>query len=335
MKNLSKHKLNWLLFIFISLFIILIFYVFSLLSEEKKRFLLEPVKSTIYGEPSPSEKDLQLDYEKKINKEQVTGNSLNHPSLEVQPNKEALFKDSPINLDKIDKLHNLEIERPAIHLQERHSTFGKKVALIYFSHNRESFLPYFEEGTEPTEAYHSKLNITLVGERFGKALQYNGIWNTVNNTDIINMLKSRSLNFSKSYEMSRDLVLEEKNNNTSFEMFFDLHRDSLSKKYTTHFIQGEPYAKISFVVGSGHKNYKKNLQFANSIDQLINQNYPGLSRGVIIKSASQGNGIYNQDLSPNSVIMEIGGVENTMEELYRSTDILGYVISQYYWENFH
>ncbi|PGT76869.1 hypothetical protein COD11_25435 [Bacillus sp. AFS040349] len=55
----------------------------------------------------------------------------------------------------------------------------------------------------------------------------------------------------------------------------------------------------------------------------------------MIKSSEQGNGVYNQDLSPNSVIIEIGGVENRIDELYRTADLLGNVISEYYWQTVH
>ncbi|GAJ41448.1 putative stage II sporulation protein [Parageobacillus caldoxylosilyticus NBRC 107762] len=57
-----------------------------------------------------------------------------------------------------------------------------------------------------------------------------------------------------------------------------------------------------------------------------------MSRGIIEKDSHSGNGVYNQDLSPNSVIIEIGGIENTMDELYRTADALGEVLSQYYWD---
>ncbi|MFK4997951.1 stage II sporulation protein P [Bacillus sp. N9] len=47
---------------------------------------------------------------------------------------------------------------------------------------------------------------------------------------------------------------------------------------------------------------------------------------------SRNNGIYNQDLYDKSLVIEIGGVDNTLEELNRSVDALAEVISEYYWE---
>lgn len=63
---------------------------------------------------------------------------------------------------------------------------------------------------------------------------------------------------------------------------------------------------------------------------LLDKKYPGLSRGVIVKR--EGNGKYNQDLSQNAILIEFGGVDNTFEELYRSSDALADVFSEYYWQ---
>ncbi|NAW45101.1 stage II sporulation protein P, partial [Salmonella sp. gx-f4] len=60
--------------------------------------------------------------------------------------------------------------------------------------------------------------------------------------------------------------------------------------------------------------------------------YPGLSRGVFIKSKSEGNGIYNQDLSNRSILLEFGGVDNNLEELYNAVDAFAKVFSDYYWK---
>ncbi|WP_102275591.1 stage II sporulation protein P [Cytobacillus massiliigabonensis] len=257
-------------------------------------------------------------------------------SNEIIPDESAIQKDAALDQMKIDAFFNdNSLEMPKINAEKYQSTFGRKVAFIYFSHNRESFLPYFKDGTTPNKAYHSKLNVSLIGKRLGKSLKRNGIWNTVNDVDIINMLNNQNLNFGSSYQMSRKIVLNEMKLNHDLEMTFDIHRDALPRKLSTVDINGKSFAKISFVIGSAHDNYKKNMKFTNGINKVIEKNYPGLSRGVIIKDKKQGNGVYNQDLLPNSVIIEIGGVENNLEELYRTADVLGHAISQYYWGNVH
>jgi stage II sporulation protein P len=61
----------------------------------------------------------------------------------------------------------------------------------------------------------------------------------------------------------------------------------------------------------------------------INQLVPGLSRAVIIKERGNGNnGEYNQSLSPNSMLLEVGGVDNSFAEAYRSIDVLSKVLTE-------
>lgn len=256
-------------------------------------------------------------------------------SNEILPDKSALQKDAALDQTKIDAFNENSLRMPKINTEKYHSTFGRKVAFIYFSHNRESFLPYFKDGTTPNKAYHSKLNVSLIGERLGKSLKRNGIWNMVNDVDVIKMLNKRNLNFGSSYQMSREIVLNEMRINRDLEMTFDIHRDALPRNLSTVNINGNSFAKISFVIGSAHDNYKENIKFTKGINEVIEKNYPGLSRGVIIKDKKQGNGVYNQDLLANSVIIEVGGIENNLEELYRTADVLGIAISQYYWGNLH
>ena len=64
--------------------------------------------------------------------------------------------------------------------------------------------------------------------------------------------------------------------------------------------------------------------------QLI-RSIRGVSRGVIQKGFQTGNGVYNQDLS-GQAIFEVGGVDNTEEELNRSIDVLAKAFGEYFWQ---
>ena len=41
------------------------------------------------------------------------------------------------------------------------------------------------------------------------------------------------------------------------------------------------------------------------------------------------NGIYNQDISPNSILIEVGGVDNTIEEVYNTMNALADILNKY------
>lgn len=248
---------------------------------------------------------------------------------EFQPTMKNLFKDRDLSIKNIDAIFK-NIESPK-KIKNSHSTFGKEVVYIYHTHSRESFLPYLKDTIKAEEAYHETANITLVGEMLGRALERRGVGTEVDSTDIVKLLALRELDYRSSYAVSRESVLSALKDNKDLDLFLDVHRDSLDKDSTTIKLNGENHARLLFVVGTGYDDFEKNLSFAEALDEMLAAQYPGLSKGIIQKDGSSGNGVYNQDLSPNSVIVEIGGVDNTVEELHRTTEIFADVLSNYYW----
>jgi stage II sporulation protein P len=113
----------------------------------------------------------------------------------------------------------------------------------------------------------------------------------------------------------------------------DIHRDSARYNKTLYEKNGKKYARIMFVVGLDHKNYEPNLKLANDLNSIIEEKYPRLSRGISKKTGRGVNGIYNQDMSPNSMLIEVGGVDNTIEEVNNTMEILSEVLSNYIKEN--
>ncbi|MNI80700.1 Stage II sporulation protein P (SpoIIP) [compost metagenome] len=87
-----------------------------------------------------------------------------------------------------------------------------------------------------------------------------------------------------------------------------------------------------FIIGHANKNWRKNEEFASSIHERMEKTYPGISRGIWGKTSSQGNGEYNQSLSPGSILIEIGGIDNTEEELGRTAKVLAGILADIYWE---
>ena len=79
------------------------------------------------------------------------------------------------------------------------------------------------------------------------------------------------------------------------------------------------------VIGENHKNYKKNLSLANKINKYLNKNLKGISRGIYEKPKSK----FNQDIKDNIILIEMGGVDNTLEEINNSIYILAKSIRDY------
>jgi stage II sporulation protein P len=209
---------------------------------------------------------------------------------------------------------------------------SEKSVFIYHTHSWESYLPLLGlEGAENENvAVDGKTNITIVGDLLGKELEKRGIGANVDKTNVGQELKNKGWLTPKSYEISRSLVQSAMASNSNLKYFIDLHRDSVRKDSTTTVINNEPYAKLVFVIGEENKNFQQNLKFANELHQILNKNYPGISKGVLPKKGIGVDGIYNQDLHSNSLVVEVGGVDNNMKELKNTVEALAEAISQIY-----
>jgi stage II sporulation protein P len=230
------------------------------------------------------------------------------------------------NLDDVEAEERDAISSPYL------STGSRKVVYLYFSHNRESYLPYLKGETDPNRAYHSKVNVTNIGYKLKEALEANGVGTEVSKTDIMGDLNKKGMGFPLAYQESRPMVQTAMTQNRELQYFIDIHRDSKRKKDTTGVINGKSYAKLAFVIGAEHSNYEQNLQLAKVLHERLNKKYPGISRAVIQKQGADTNGKFNQDLSGKALLIEFGGVDNTFDELFNSADALAEVFSEYYWK---
>jgi stage II sporulation protein P len=212
------------------------------------------------------------------------------------------------------------------------TTGDKKAVYVYFSHNRESFLPYLKGVNDPNAASHSQINVTKIGDKLKAELESRGIGTTVDKTDIQGALNKKGWSYAQSYEASREVVQAAASTDRDLTYFIDIHRDSRRKEDTTKEINGKTYAKLAFVIGAEHQNYEKNLKFANELHKRLEDKYKGLSRGIIQLQGERTNGKFNQDLSENAILIEFGGVDNTFEELDRSAEALAEIFSEYYWQ---
>ncbi|MDI4647981.1 stage II sporulation protein P [Cohnella hashimotonis] len=208
------------------------------------------------------------------------------------------------------------------------SASGRQV-YIYHTHNRESWKNVATQ-TKGSSIDDPKVNITLVGDRLGTALQKRGISAFTAEDDITERLAEKNLSFSQSYTESRKIVQTAMKSNASLGYFFDIHRDGdVPRKQTTVTIGGKTYARVLFVIGMGNADYKANKQFAEALSERLEKKYPGLSRGVLMKDKAHGDGEYNQSLSPNSMLLEFGGANNTLQEALNTADAFGDIFAAY------
>ena len=194
---------------------------------------------------------------------------------------------------------------------------------IYNTHQQEEYIgnDITPNPTVLTAAYYLKDNLEKLGIKV-----------LVEETNIKEVLQQNNLNYTQSYKASRINLEKIKEQYPSIKMFIDLHRDAVPKNLSTVTIDNKEYAKVLFVIGKEHSNYLKNLEYTESINKLIEKEYPTLTKGILQKEGPGVNGIYNQDLATNIILMEVGAQDNTIEEVTNTLDIMTNIIKEKIYE---
>ena len=194
--------------------------------------------------------------------------------------------------------------------------------LLYFTHSSEAYQPIVEKkvGLKAVN-YHPTTNITNVSALVTQHFQLHG-----DSVDVLPTENIKDMKISGAYATIRP-YLQQQLASKQYDLLLDLHRDSLKHERTRIVFNDTSYARVSFVVGAEHTNYKLNEAFAKAVSEDVNRMIPSISRGVIPKSGDNVDGVYNQDLSSHALLVELGGIENTEEEINRTIAILTKAIS--------
>ena len=247
---------------------------------------------------------------------------LSNPSTILNNSVLGYSYDEPTNLD-LDKLkqissyiedpYKVDITNPLIYLYNSHQLEN---------YNNDSLLAY---GITP--------NVLMASYLLKEKLNSSGLGAIVEDTNMTEFLSLNNWDYSSSYKASRIFLLDKQNTHPTIKYYFDIHRDSVNKKLTTVNINNKSYARILFVVGLEHSNYQENLNNVNKLNSIIDKKYPGLSRGIYKKEGPGVNGIYNQDISSKVFLIELGGIDNNIEEVLNTINALTDTITTYINQN--
>lgn len=215
----------------------------------------------------------------------------------------------PVNSTYIEDPKPTEVKNPRVY--------------IYNTHQTENY------AYKKYEEYNITPNVMMSSYILRERLNKKGIETLVETSNVSDLLNANGWSYSSSYKASRYFVTDTLEKYNSLELIIDLHRDSIKKNASTVEMDGKKYAKVLFVIGKEYKNYEKNLKVAETINQKIKKKYPTLTRGIMLKSGANVNGVYNQDLNPNIILIECGGMENTLEEIMNTLDVLAEIIEEY------
>lgn len=235
---------------------------------------------------------------------------------------EFLLKYS-FGIEKVNTGTNVDIVTPVIKDKEEKNTNSKPKVYIFNTHQTEGYNSNF------LEAFNINNTVYLASHILDEYLSDLGVATIVEENSIIDVLNTNGWKYGYSYKASRILLENAYKKNPSLDFFIDLHRDAASYDRTVTEIDGKKYAKILFVVGLEHDNYEPNLQLAKKLNERIKKIAPTLSRGVLEKKGPGVNGKYNQDFNKNTILIEVGGQYNYIEEVNNTLKIIAEVIYEY------
>ena len=224
---------------------------------------------------------------------------------------ETLKVSNPIKL--LNKNYSKYIEKTSSEKEVYNTEKESPIIYIYNTHQSEEYAPssYAEFSINPTVI----MNDYILEDIFNK----NGYSTLVEERSIKEILNQNNWKYANSYKASRifleDIIIKQ----PTLKYFIDVHRDSLKRDKTTTTIDGKDYAKIIFLIGTENENYQANLTLTEKINNKLNEHYPGVSKGIYKKGGPGVNGVYNQDFSPNTILVEMGGYENTTTEVLNTS----------------
>lgn len=216
---------------------------------------------------------------------------------------------SGVEAGYIEDPYDAKVKEPILYIYNTHQTEG------YQKSNNAS--------------YNITPSVLMASYILRESLNDLGIPSMVETNDITELLRVHSWKYSYSYAASKILLEDAIRKNPSLVYFIDLHRDSMSYDITTTTIDDKKYAKVLFVIGKDNPNYEKNLKMAEAINEYIKNINPKLTRGISQKGGSGVNGIYNQNISPNAILIELGGQYNNITEINNTLSILADAIYHY------
>ena len=184
----------------------------------------------------------------------VNANYILSSTVRMPKNKLSIFDFGTIDAflkDNFKNLNKVIIKREA-KLSENiknASALGEPLIYIYNTHQTEEYAPGSLKNYNITPTVYMAANILK------EDLRENGINAIVEDSSLQKGLSERGLNYNSAYTLSYEWLTSAKERYPSVKYFIDLHRDSVSASTT---INNYSYAKMMFVIGMNHDNYKKN-----------------------------------------------------------------------------
>ena len=199
--------------------------------------------------------------------------------------------------------------------------------LIYHTHTWEAYEMTETAQYTPTQTWRTMdnaHNMVRVGEELARALTARGFYITHDTTAF------EPPDLSASYARSLNMLEQRLAAGEAYDYIIDVHRDAFSGlRNGANAVQGAdgPVAYVMMLVGKGtgqtgsgfdeRPDWPKNLDLAQALTDSMNEQLPGVARDVKIKA-----GRFNQHVSVNAMLVEVGNNRNTLDEALRACQVI-------------
>ena len=201
--------------------------------------------------------------------------------------------------------------------------------LIMHSHTTECYRASEGLWYDPAESFRTtdnSRNMVAVGAEIAAVLNAAGI------TTLQDTTQHDYPSYNGSYDRSEGTVQRYLEQYPSIKVVLDIHRDAIQREDGTAVapvveINGEKTAQVMIICGAdngsmGMPNYKQNLRFAAALQDRLATLFPGLARPLLFDYRN-----YNQQLTTGSLLIEMGGHGNTLEEAKAAGRLVGQALA--------
>lgn len=197
--------------------------------------------------------------------------------------------------------------------------------LIMHTHATESYEPYerdFYDASFNSRTTDRSMNMAAVGDKIAEQLEAAGI-GVIHDTTLHDYPS-----YNGSYDLSRETVQKYLDEYPSIKVVLDVHRDAIERESGERIaplaeINVKNAAQVMIICGCDDgtmnmPNCMKNLRFACLLQRQMESDWPGLTRPVLFDYRK-----YNQDLTTGSILIEMGGHANSIEQAEYSGELVG------------
>ncbi len=240
--------------------------------------------------------------------------------------------DSYINLDGGGQVRNVTSLANELLIEESGKAFefkleknGEPQILIMHTHETEAYEPYsrdFYDKSFTCRTTDDEKNMAAVGNAIAEQLEAAGI------AVIHDVTKHDFPSYNDSYDRSRVTVESILEQYPSIKIVLDIHRDAIEREDGTRIapiaeINGRQAAQVMIISGCDDgtmdmPDYMQNFRFACALQQQLESDYEGITRPILFDYRK-----YNQDLTTGSILIEVGGHANSIDEALYSGELIG------------